>query len=58
MFTFYSLVTIVMQRTSATMFNLSILTADFYTLLISLFVFKYDVRIDWDNFFVVLSNFM
>ncbi|KAK6730577.1 hypothetical protein RB195_007190 [Necator americanus] len=40
MFIFYSLVTVVLQKTSALMFNLSILTADFYSLLFGLFLFK------------------
>ncbi|KAK6045953.1 hypothetical protein COOONC_16542 [Cooperia oncophora] len=40
MFTFYSLVTIVLQKTSALMFNLATLTADFYSLLFGLFLFK------------------
>lgn len=43
MFVFYSLVTVVMKRTSATVFNLNILTADFYTLLASIIVFNYRV---------------
>ncbi|VDD92754.1 unnamed protein product [Enterobius vermicularis] len=40
MFLFYSLVTVVMQRTSALMFNLSVLSSDFYSLLFGLFLFK------------------
>uniref|UniRef100_A0A1I7WNN7 Solute carrier family 35 member F1 n=1 Tax=Heterorhabditis bacteriophora TaxID=37862 RepID=A0A1I7WNN7_HETBA len=40
MFIFYSLVTIVLQKTSALMFNLSTLTADFYSLMFGLFLFK------------------
>lgn len=40
MFVFYSLVTIVLQKTSALMFNLATLTADFYSLLFGLFLFK------------------
>ncbi|KAI1728791.1 solute carrier family 35 domain-containing protein [Ditylenchus destructor] len=39
MFCFYSLVSIVMQKTSALMFNLSVLTADFYSLLAGIFLF-------------------
>ncbi|VDM53172.1 unnamed protein product [Angiostrongylus costaricensis] len=39
MFAFYSLVTVVLEKTSALMFNLSILTADFYSLLFGLFLF-------------------
>lgn len=45
MFLFYSLVAVVMQKASALMFNLSVLTADFYTLLFGLFLFKYEVRL-------------
>lgn len=41
MFTFYSLVTVVMQRSSALMFNISVLTADFYSLIVGIFFFKY-----------------
>ncbi|CAP38896.2 Protein CBG22265 [Caenorhabditis briggsae] len=40
MFIFYSLVTVVLQKTSALMFNLSTLTADFYSLLFGIFMFK------------------
>ncbi|PAV59660.1 hypothetical protein WR25_21253 [Diploscapter pachys] len=40
MFIFYSLVSIVLQKTSALMFNLSTLTADFYSLLLGIFLFK------------------
>uniref|UniRef100_A0A915JPM1 Solute carrier family 35 member F1 n=1 Tax=Romanomermis culicivorax TaxID=13658 RepID=A0A915JPM1_ROMCU len=43
MFTFYSLVTVVIQKTSAAMYNLNILTADFYTLLAGLVIFEYTV---------------
>lgn len=43
MFTFYSLVAVLLQRASATFFNLSILTADFFTLVAGLLIFKYDV---------------
>lgn len=44
MFIFYSLVTVVLQKTSALMFNLSTLTADFYSLLFGIFMFKDTVR--------------
>ncbi|MFH4983214.1 hypothetical protein AB6A40_009923 [Gnathostoma spinigerum] len=40
MFIFYAMVAYVMQKTSALMFNLSILTADFYTLMFGIFFFK------------------
>uniref|UniRef100_A0A0R3RI81 Solute carrier family 35 member F1 n=1 Tax=Elaeophora elaphi TaxID=1147741 RepID=A0A0R3RI81_9BILA len=42
MFLFYSLVSVVVQKASALMFNLSILTADFYTLIFGIFMFKYE----------------
>uniref|UniRef100_A0A0N5AYZ3 Solute carrier family 35 member F1 n=1 Tax=Syphacia muris TaxID=451379 RepID=A0A0N5AYZ3_9BILA len=40
MFLFYSLVSVVMQRSSALMFNLSVLSSDFYSLIFGLFLFK------------------
>ncbi|CAJ0565355.1 unnamed protein product, partial [Mesorhabditis spiculigera] len=40
MFIFYSMFTVVLQRTSALMINLATLTADFYSLLFALFLFK------------------
>ncbi len=43
MFVFYSLVTVVMERNSATMFNLIIQTTQFYALLFGLFLFNYKV---------------
>ncbi|TKR93894.1 hypothetical protein L596_008266 [Steinernema carpocapsae] len=45
MFAFYSTVTVVMQKTSALMFNLGVLSADFYSLLIGIFLFKYEFHI-------------
>lgn len=45
MFTFYSLVSVVMERSSALMFNLSVLTADFYSLLAGIFIFSYTVSL-------------
>ncbi|EJD74808.1 hypothetical protein LOAG_17930 [Loa loa] len=42
MFLFYSMVSVVLQESSALMFNLSVLTADFYTLVFGLFIFKYE----------------
>ncbi|VDO49649.1 unnamed protein product [Onchocerca flexuosa] len=42
MFLFYSMVSVVVKKSSALMFNLSILTADFYTLVFGLFMFKYE----------------
>lgn len=43
MFIFYSMVSVVLQKTSALVFNLSILTAGFYNLMFGLFIFKYEV---------------
>ncbi|CAB3408655.1 unnamed protein product [Caenorhabditis bovis] len=40
MFIFYSFVTVVLQKTSALMFNLATLTADFYSLLFGIFMFN------------------
>uniref|UniRef100_A0A914X0A6 Solute carrier family 35 member F1 n=1 Tax=Plectus sambesii TaxID=2011161 RepID=A0A914X0A6_9BILA len=54
MFVFYSMVTVVMQRSSALLFNLSILTADFYTLLFGLFLFKYTFHLLYFVSFIVV----
>ncbi|GMT28789.1 hypothetical protein PFISCL1PPCAC_20086, partial [Pristionchus fissidentatus] len=40
MFLFYSLVTVMLQKSSALMFNLVTLSADFYSLLCSIFLFQ------------------
>ncbi|KAK0425610.1 hypothetical protein QR680_009288 [Steinernema hermaphroditum] len=45
MFAFYSTVTVVMQKTSALMFNLGVLSADFYSLLFGIFLFKYEFHV-------------
>ena len=45
LFLLYSTMTVVIQMTSATIVNLSILSADFYTLLFGLFLFNYKVCI-------------
>ncbi|VDK77980.1 unnamed protein product [Litomosoides sigmodontis] len=45
MFLFYSLVSVVMQKASALLFNLSILTSDFYTLVFGIFMFKYEFHL-------------
>ncbi|XP_052245353.1 solute carrier family 35 member F2-like isoform X2 [Dreissena polymorpha] len=45
LFTLYSCMTVVIQLTSATTVNLSILSADFYTLLFGLFLFNYKFHI-------------
>ncbi|KAM3721764.1 Solute carrier family 35 member [Dirofilaria immitis] len=42
MFLFYSMVSVVVQKSSALMFNLSVLTADFYALVFGLFMFKFE----------------
>ena len=46
LFLLYSTMTVVIQMTSATIVNLSILSADFYTLLFGLFLFNYKVGIE------------
>ena len=48
-FALYACMTIVMQQTSATTVNISLLTADFYTLLFGLFLFKYQVMFNYEN---------
>ena len=45
MFLFYSLVPWVIRMSSAIVFNLSLLTADFYTLLFGIFLFRYSVSV-------------
>jgi solute carrier family 35 protein F1/2 len=45
LFALYSLMPIVMERTSAASVNLNLLSADFYALLIGLFLFQYKVCI-------------
>ncbi|KAI6198059.1 hypothetical protein M3Y94_01300100 [Aphelenchoides besseyi] len=54
MFAFYSLVSMVMQKTSALMFNLAVLTADFYSLLAGIFIFSYSFNILYFLSFVVV----
>jgi solute carrier family 35 protein F1/2 len=44
MFAFYSLVSVVMQRSSALMFNLQVLTSDFYVLMAGAFLFRYSFQ--------------
>ena len=43
LFLFYSFTPWVIRMSSAVLFNLSLLTADFYTLMFGIFLFKYDV---------------
>uniref|UniRef100_A0A1I7S1W7 Solute carrier family 35 member F1 n=2 Tax=Bursaphelenchus xylophilus TaxID=6326 RepID=A0A1I7S1W7_BURXY len=57
MFAFYSMVSIVMQKSSALMFNLSVLTADFYTLLAGIYIFSYKFDFLYLlSFFVVITG--
>ncbi len=44
MFSLYSFMPVVMKRTSATSVNLSVLTADLYSLFCGLFLFHYKVK--------------
>jgi solute carrier family 35 protein F1/2 len=44
MVAFYSLVSVVMRRSSALLFNISVLTSDFYSLLAGVFVFGQKVN--------------
>jgi hypothetical protein len=44
MVAFYSLVSLVMRRSSALLFNISVLTSDFYSLLAGVFVFGQNVN--------------
>ena len=44
MFLFYSVMTVVMTLSSAVVVNLSLLTADVYTLFLGLFLFYYKVH--------------
>jgi len=41
---FYSLVSSVMQRSSALLFNICVLTSDFYSMLAGIFLFGQEVR--------------
>ncbi|KAI6230157.1 PKS-AT domain-containing protein [Aphelenchoides fujianensis] len=57
MFAFYSMVSVVMQQTSALMFNLAVLTADFYSLLAGIFIFSYAFNILYFlSFLIVLTG--
>uniref|UniRef100_A0AAY4CIS3 Solute carrier family 35 member F1 n=1 Tax=Denticeps clupeoides TaxID=299321 RepID=A0AAY4CIS3_9TELE len=50
MFGLYSFMPVVMKRTSATAVNLSLLTADLYSLFCGLFLFQYKVRlVSWSR---------
>ncbi|VDI38628.1 solute carrier family 35, member F1/2 [Mytilus galloprovincialis] len=54
-FALYTCMTIVIQQTSATTVNISLLTADFYTLLLGLFLFKYQFHgLYFGSFAVIL----
>ncbi|KAL4233835.1 hypothetical protein ACF0H5_008511 [Mactra antiquata] len=54
LFLLYSTMTIVIQLTSATTVNLSILSADFYTLLFGLFLFNYKFHVLYFVSFTVI----
>uniref|UniRef100_A0AC34QRG0 Solute carrier family 35 member F1 n=1 Tax=Panagrolaimus sp. JU765 TaxID=591449 RepID=A0AC34QRG0_9BILA len=55
MFAFYSMVSIVVEKTSALMFNLAALTADFYSLIAGLILFHYTFKpLYLVSFFVVI----
>lgn len=54
LFLLYSTMTIVIQLTSATAVNLSILSADFYTLLFGLFLFNYKFHVLYFVAFAVI----
>lgn len=54
-FALYTCMTVVIQKTSATTVNISLLTADFYTLLFGLCLFKYQFHVLYFvSFFVIL----
>ena len=46
MFLLYTFMTIVMKLSNAVVVNLSLLTADFYTLLFGIFLFHYHVSVE------------
>lgn len=54
LFLLYSMMTVVIQLTSATAVNLSILSADFYTLLFGLFLFNYKFHVLYFVAFAVI----
>lgn len=43
-FAFYLVAALVMKLSGATSYNLSILTADFYSLIVGIYLFQYKVR--------------
>lgn len=49
MFSFYSLVSMVMAKTSALMSNLAVLSSDFYSLLAGIFIFSYSVSLKFSS---------
>lgn len=53
-FVLYACMTVVIQQTSATTVNISLLTADFYTLLFGLFLFKYQFHVLYFVSFAVI----
>ncbi|OWF44997.1 solute carrier family 35 member F1-like [Mizuhopecten yessoensis] len=55
-FLMYTCMTVVIQQTSATAVNISILSADFYTLLFGLYLFKYEFHILYFVSFVLILS--
>lgn len=53
-FLLYSCMSLVIQQTSATAVNISILSADFYTLLFGLYLFKYEFHVLYFMSFIVI----
>jgi solute carrier family 35 protein F1/2 len=51
LFSTYSLVPLILRWSSATIFNLSLLTSDVYSLLFGLFLFHYSVLRGWGVIF-------
>lgn len=52
----YVLIAVIVEHTSATVFNLSILSADFYALLIGIFLFKYEFHVLYFVSFVLILS--
>lgn len=55
LFLLYNLMPLAMKLSSATVVNLSLLTADFYSLLCGLFLFHYEVS-DWKINRIIMSE--
>uniref|UniRef100_A0A914CGM1 Solute carrier family 35 member F2 n=1 Tax=Acrobeloides nanus TaxID=290746 RepID=A0A914CGM1_9BILA len=57
MFIFYSMVSYVVEKTSALMFNLAVLTSDFYSLLAGIFIFQLEFNFFYfASFLVVIAG--